>query len=77
VLMDLQMPVMDGLATTRRLRELQREGRLPRFPILALTAHAGDDDRRQALDAGMDDYLTKPLQLPMLEAALRRWVVAG
>jgi signal transduction histidine kinase/CheY-like chemotaxis protein len=74
VLMDLQMPVMDGLATTRRLRELQREGRLPRFPILALTAHAGDDDRRQALDAGMDDYLTKPLQLPMLEAALRRWI---
>lgn len=77
VLMDLQMPVMDGLEATRRLRQWQREGRLPRFPILALTAHASDADRAHALAAGMDDYLTKPLQLPALEAALRRWMPAA
>ncbi len=76
VLMDLQMPVMDGLEATRQLRQLQRSGRLPAFPIVALTAHVGDADRAQALAAGLDDYLTKPVQLPALEAALRRWLPA-
>jgi signal transduction histidine kinase/CheY-like chemotaxis protein len=74
VLMDLQMPVMDGLETTRRLRALQAEGRLPRFPIIALTAHAGDADRRLGADAGMDDYLTKPILIDALRAALARWI---
>lgn len=74
VLMDLQMPVMDGLEATRQLRQLQRSGRLPAFPIVALTAHVGDADRAQAMAAGVDDYLTKPVQLPALEAALRRWL---
>jgi signal transduction histidine kinase/ActR/RegA family two-component response regulator len=74
VLMDLQMPVMDGLEATRQLRQLQRSGRLPAFPIVALTAHVGEADRAQALAAGVDDYLTKPVQLPALEAALRRWL---
>jgi CheY-like chemotaxis protein len=77
VLMDLQMPVMDGLEATRQLRELQRSGRLPVFPIVALTAHVGDADRAQALAAGVDGYLTKPVQLPALEAALQRWLPAS
>lgn len=77
VLMDLQMPVMDGFETARRLRALQAEGRLPRFPILALSAHAGDADRRESASAGMDDYLTKPILLDTLRAALERWIAAA
>ncbi len=74
VLMDLQMPVMDGLETTRRLRALQDEGRLPRFPIIALTAHASDADRKLSAAAGMDDYLTKPILIDALRSAFERWL---
>ena len=74
VLMDLQMPVMDGLEAARRLRALQAEGRLPVFPILGLSAHAGSDDRAQAIAAGMDDYLTKPILLEALRDVLRRFL---
>jgi signal transduction histidine kinase/CheY-like chemotaxis protein len=74
VLMDLQMPVMDGLETTRRLRALQAQGRLPRFPIVALTAHASDADRRLGAAAGMDDYLTKPILIDALRSAFDRWL---
>jgi CheY-like chemotaxis protein len=74
VLMDLQMPVMDGFETTRRLRALQDAGRLPRFPIIALTAHAGEADRRLGTAAGMDDYLTKPILIDALKGAFERWL---
>jgi signal transduction histidine kinase len=74
VLMDLQMPVMDGFEATRRLRALQSQGSLPPFPIIALTAHAGDADRRQGSAVGMDDYLTKPILIDALRAALSRWL---
>jgi PAS domain S-box-containing protein len=74
VLMDLQMPTLDGLEATRRLRERQAQGQLPAFPILALTAHVGEADRREALSCGMDDYITKPVDVDALEAALRRWL---
>jgi two-component system sensor histidine kinase/response regulator len=74
VLMDLQMPVMDGFETTRRLRALQAAGRLPAFPILALSAHAGAADRRQGAAAGMDDYLTKPILIDALRIAFERWL---
>ena len=77
VLMDLQMPVMDGLEATRRLRELQGDGRLPKFPIVALTAHAMDGDREQALAAGIDAYLTKPILLDALRGELARWLPMG
>ncbi len=75
VLMDLQMPVMDGLETTRRLRALQAAGQLPPFPIIALSAHAGDADRRLGKAAGMDDYLTKPILIDALRGAFERWLV--
>jgi CheY-like chemotaxis protein len=76
VLMDLQMPVMDGLEATRRLRALQGDGRLPKFPIVALTAHAMEGDREQALAAGIDAYLTKPILLDALRGELARWLQA-
>ncbi|MED5618200.1 ATP-binding protein [Ideonella sp. BN130291] len=74
VLMDVQMPVMDGRQTCRRLREMQHEGRLPGFPILALTAHAMGAEREQCLAAGMDGYLSKPLMLHTLREELARWL---
>jgi signal transduction histidine kinase/CheY-like chemotaxis protein len=73
VLMDLQMPVMDGLAATRALCERQRRGELPPFPIVALTAHAMDTDVQACRAAGMQGYLTKPLLLDALRAELARW----
>jgi PAS domain S-box-containing protein len=77
VIMDVRMPVMDGLEATRRLRSLQREGRLPAFPVLGLSAHALDTDRQAALEAGMDDYVTKPIDTERLRQALQRWVRPG
>jgi CheY-like chemotaxis protein len=73
VLMDLQMPVMDGLTATRALRERQRRGELPAFPIVALTAHAMSTDAQACRDAGMVGYLTKPLLLEALRVEVARW----
>ena len=71
VLMDCHMPVMDGFASTRLIR--QREiGR--RTPIIAMTAGALSEDRKRCLEAGMDDYVSKPVDLDALEKALSRWV---
>jgi CheY-like chemotaxis protein len=74
VLMDVQMPVMDGRQACRKLRELQHAGSLPDFPIVALTAHAMSIEREQCLAAGMDGYLSKPLALGALREALSRWL---
>ena len=74
VLMDIQMPGMDGLECARRLRELQRQGSLPAFPILALTAHALEADVLASMNAGMDEHLTKPLDFVALRARLSRWL---
>jgi CheY-like chemotaxis protein/nitrogen-specific signal transduction histidine kinase len=76
VLMDIQMPVMDGLEATRRMRALQREGALPAFPIVALTAHAMGGDLEQASAAGMDACVTKPILLDSLREALAKWLPA-
>ena len=73
VLMDCQMPEMDGYATTRYWRHLELSERRPRLPILALTAHAMAEDRKRCLDAGMDDYLTKPVKLDALREVLSRY----
>jgi CheY-like chemotaxis protein len=72
VLMDCQMPDVDGLEASRRIRAgLAGEGSL-NVPIVALTAHAMQGDREACLAAGMDDYLVKPLQLEQLQAVLSR-----
>ncbi|MBP6902337.1 MAG: response regulator [Burkholderiaceae bacterium] len=75
VLMDLQMPGMDGLETTRQLRRLQQAGRWPGAPIVALTAHASPEDHAACRLAGMDGVLTKPLQLSTLRRRLARWLL--
>jgi PAS domain S-box-containing protein len=72
ILMDVQMPDMDGFEATRRIREWE-EGRGQRIPIIAMTAHALKGDRELCLDAGMDDYVTKPLEPKVFFAALERW----
>jgi signal transduction histidine kinase/CheY-like chemotaxis protein len=77
VLMDIQMPGMDGLETTRQLRALQAAGEMRRFPIIALTAHAMASDRQASHAAGMDGHLTKPVQLDQLRGVLREWLAAG
>lgn len=73
VLMDMQMPRMDGLAATRHLRTLARHAHTP---IVALTANAFVEDRRACLDAGMDDFLAKPFDPAMLRTVLGRWLSA-
>ncbi len=77
VLMDLQMPGMDGLEATRALRRLQRELNRPALPIVALTAHAGPEDHAACHDAGMDGVLTKPLAMATLGQQLARWLPGG
>jgi two-component system sensor histidine kinase/response regulator len=74
VLMDVQMPVLDGYEATRRLREKEGREGLERTPVVALTANAMAGDRDKALTAGMDGYLAKPVQLKELEKVLTAWL---
>ncbi len=75
VLMDIQMPVMDGYQATAKIRENDaRMGR--RTPIIGLSARAMEGDREAAIAAGLDDYLTKPLRKEELQQMLERWIGA-
>lgn len=74
VLMDCQMPVMDGYTATRTLREREAERLLRRMPVIAMTANAMAGDRQKCLAAGMDDYLAKPVTKPQLRSVLRHWL---
>ncbi len=76
VLMDIQMPVMNGYDATRAIRSMERQTG-SHTPIVALTAHAMNGDRDQCLQAGMDDYLSKPVQAKDLRALLGRFAQTG
>ena len=77
ILMDCQMPEMDGLTAAAEIRRRERATGAPRVPIVALTGFATEGDRERCLAAGMDDYLTKPYTLAQLGELLQRWLVRG
>jgi CheY-like chemotaxis protein len=72
ILMDCQMPTMDGFEASRQIRQLQQ----PQPVIIAVTANALVGERERCLNAGMDDYLSKPFQADQLVAVVRKWVEA-
>ncbi|HET6720914.1 MAG TPA: ATP-binding protein, partial [Rhodocyclaceae bacterium] len=74
VLMDMQMPVMDGIAATLAIR---RQAQNCRLPIVAMTAHALDEERQRCMDAGMNDFITKPVSPADLYRVLQRYLRAG
>ncbi len=73
VLMDCQMPVLDGYQATRRWRAHEAQAGAERLPVVAMTANAMAGDRERCLQAGMDDYLSKPVNRASLQACLQRW----
>ena len=74
VLMDCEMPEMDGFEATRRIRQLEQQLHLPAVPIIALTAHIFDEYRQQGMAAGMDDFIGKPLDSQLLFDTLERFL---
>ena len=76
VLMDAQMPEMDGFDSTRQILEWEKERSL-HVPIIAMTAHAMQGDRERCLEAGMDDYVSKPIEPKVLFSTLDRWLQAS
>lgn len=74
IFMDVQMPLMDGYAATRHIRQWEEEQGTGHIPIIAMTANAMAEDREQCLASGMDDYLAKPYEIGVLASMLRRWL---
>jgi signal transduction histidine kinase/DNA-binding response OmpR family regulator len=74
ILMDIEMPVMDGITATTLIRKDERQQHLPTTPIVAVTANAMDGDKKMYLNSGMDDYLSKPFSRQSLYEMLGRWL---
>jgi CheY-like chemotaxis protein len=73
IMMDVSMPLMNGHEATRRIRDIER-GQGHRVPIVGVTAHALESDRELCLDAGMDDYISKPISPELLEEKIGLWL---
>jgi CheY-like chemotaxis protein len=74
--MDISMPVMDGYIATQKIREIEAGRGLARTPIIGLTAHAMQGDRERCLDAGMDDYIAKPIASTKLTEMIETWIAS-
>ena len=74
ILLDMSLPVMDGWAA---VRELRADAAIRHVPVIALTAHAAREDRERAIEAGCDDYETKPVDMPRLLSTIERWLEGG
>ena len=74
VFMDIQMPEMDGIEATRRIRDIEAGAGSRRTPIIAATAHAFQEERNKCINAGMDDFLSKPFSVKDIELLLDRWL---
>ncbi|MCL2028998.1 MAG: ATP-binding protein [Deltaproteobacteria bacterium] len=74
VLMDIQMPEKDGISAAMEIRKMER---FKTLPIIAMTAHALSGDRQKSLEAGMNDHITKPIDVKTLYATLRKWIRAS
>lgn len=77
ILMDIQMPRVDGHEAAREIRRREAEQGVPRTPIIALTANASDADRAACLASGMDDFIGKPVHTEQLAAILRRYLTSN
>ncbi len=75
ILMDLQMPIMDGYQASKELKELMNRGKVPRIPIVALTANSSEVDKRECFKAGMVEHLSKPLDEEDLKRVLAKYVI--
>ena len=73
IIMDVSMPVLDGISATTEIRAFEQENNLPATPIIGVTAHAMSGDMEKCLDAGMDDYLPKPISQKRLFEKIRNW----
>ncbi|MBV5336714.1 MAG: response regulator, partial [Deltaproteobacteria bacterium] len=76
VFMDCQMPVMNGFEATRRIRQWEQETGARRLPVIALTAGVLDEERQLCTDAGMDDFLAKPVSVKTLVETIAKWVTS-
>ncbi|MFZ1813546.1 MAG: response regulator [Rhizobiaceae bacterium] len=74
VLMDISLPGLNGYEVTAAIRQYEQDHGLTRTPIIAMTAHAMKDDRQKCLDAGMDDYISKPISPDHTVATISRWL---
>lgn len=74
IMMDVQMPDMDGYETTKRIREYEQNNNKSRTPIIAITANAMPGDKEKCLNAGMDDYISKPLRGATLQEKLIKYL---
>ncbi len=75
ILMDVEMQDMDGITTTKKIREI--EGSLNRIPIIAVTAHSSMKDRQRCINSGMDDYISKPININFLKMTIDQWLYNG